>query len=104
MFHVISQKRFMYGDEVQAGEFDYDNPVATYEDQRVAAEHAQTHARNHGVVAIVVHQDDLEVVRKVDPKPMFSLGHLSSDGVLKVNVVDETPEINMWNTLSGKPN
>lgn len=64
MFFVLAQKKFMYGDEVEhSDEFDYDHPIGCYDDPVIAAKHAETHVKQHGVMAMVLDEDGLDRAR-----------------------------------------
>lgn len=72
MFLVVATKKFMYGDEVEESEeFDYENPLGCYDDPVMAAKHAETHAQQHGSMAMVIAEEDLSKV--LAPKKNLSL-------------------------------
>lgn len=70
MYLVIARKQYTYGDEIVEGEFDFDNPLATYDtyDLQVAQQHAFTHTLNRGVDCMVVREEDIPVIRKTMDK------------------------------------
>lgn len=66
MYYVIAKRQASYGDELVEEDFDFDHPIATYEenDLRLASQHAHTHTMNHGVSTIVVREEDMETVKR----------------------------------------
>lgn len=64
IYFVIAQKQEMVNGRPEGQSFDFEHPLGSYHDEYSAVQHAQAHTQNHGVITVVVSEEDLDSFRK----------------------------------------